>query len=121
MKYRNPFTVFVLALVTFGVYEIVWLAKTRGEMVRKGAEIPTTFLIIVPLANLFYIWKYSQGVEHVSQGKMQWFVVLLLHMLLGPIGTAVIQDTFNKVPEAVATTAAGSDTDQQHTPSTHEV
>jgi len=100
MRQQNPLSVFLLSLVTFGIYPLFWLARTRGEMVRKGADIPTTFLIIIPLANLYYIWKWSQGVEHVTNGKMQWFVALLLEMLLGYIGMAVIQDIFNKVGDS---------------------
>ncbi len=107
MKKQNPLSVFLLTLITFGIYGIVWLARTRGEMVRRGADIPTTFLIIVPIANLYYLWKWSQGVEHVTNGKMQWAIAFLLQWALGSIGSAVIQDSFNKVGEGAMSMPSG--------------
>ena len=52
MKKRNPIAVLLLPFITFGIYAIVWMVKTKGEMVAKGAEIPTAWLIIIPLVNL---------------------------------------------------------------------
>ena len=100
MKKQNPLSLLILIVLTFGIYGIVWLARTRGEMVRKGADIPTTFLIIVPIANYYYLWKWSKGVEHVTNGKMQWAIAFLLQWLLSGIGSAIIQDSFNKVSDA---------------------
>ena len=100
MEKQSPIAVFVLSLVTFGIYSIFWLAKRRGEMVRAGAEIPTTWLIIVPLANIWYYWKWSMGVEKVTKGKMNGVIAFILVLALSLIGFAVIQDSFNKVGEA---------------------
>lgn len=99
MQKQNPLSVFLLTFITFGIYGIVWMARTRGEMVRKGADIPTTFLIIVPFVNIYYLWKWSQGVEHVTNGKMSWVIAFLLEWILGPIGMAIIQDGFNNVAD----------------------
>jgi hypothetical protein len=52
-----------------------------------------------PIANLYWIWKWSEGVEHVSRGKMSAAVAILLMLLLGLIGTAIIQATFNQVAD----------------------
>ena len=65
MTQKNPVVVLVLTFVTLGIYGIIWIARTRGEMVARGAQIPTTWLIIIPFVNLFYYWKWSKGVEHV--------------------------------------------------------
>ena len=108
MRQQSPISVFLLTLVTFGIYGIFWLARTRGEMVRMGADIPTTFLIIVPLANIWYMWKWSKGVEHVTGGKMQGVIAFLLQWLLGAIGDAIIQDSFNKVGSQAQPAAAGA-------------
>jgi uncharacterized protein DUF4234 len=95
MTKRSPAMVFVLALVTFGIYGIIWLAKTKGEMVKLGAEIPTTwFIILGPLA-IWYMWKFAGGVEHVTQGKSSQAVSFILLFLLGSIGMAIIQSSLN--------------------------
>lgn len=117
MKKQNPLNVFLLSLFTFGIYGIVWLARTRGEMVRRGAEIPTTFLIILPFINLYYLWKWSQGVEHVTNGKMQWFIAFLLQWVLGSIGSAIIQDSFNTVGESTVAAPVSASAATMATPS----
>lgn len=97
MTQRSPIMVFVLATITLGIYGIYWLAKTKGEMNTKGAQIPTTWLIIVPLVCYYYYWKFSEGVETVTAKGMGAAVSFLLLILLGSIGMAVVQSSLNKV------------------------
>lgn len=118
MKQQSPITLFFLILFTFGIYGIVWLARTRGEMVRLGADIPTTWLILIPFVNIWYMWKWSQGVEVVTKGKMQGVIAFLLQFLLGAIGDAIIQDSFNKVGEASAPAPAAPAAPTAPAPST---
>ena len=96
MKKRNPIAVALLPFITFGIYAIVWMVKTKDEMVAKGAEIPTAWLIIIPLVNIWWEWKYCQGVEKVTGGKMSGVLSFILLVFLGCIGAAIIQDSFNK-------------------------
>lgn len=109
MKNRNPLAVFLLPFVTFGIYGLYWLVKTKGEMNAKGATIPTAWLIIVPLVNIWWYWKYSEGVEQVTGGKLSGVLAFILLFLTGSIGAAIIQDSFNKISESpTADTAAGA-------------
>lgn len=61
MTRKSPITVLVLSLVTFGIYFIVWMVKAKGEMAAKGADIPTSWLLIVPIANFWYMWLRRHG------------------------------------------------------------
>lgn len=99
MQKRSPIAVFLLPLVTFGIYGIYWEVVTKGEMVKKGADIPTALCIIVPIVNIWWLYKYSMGVEKVTNGKMSGVIAFLLLFLLGVIGAAIIQDTFNSIEE----------------------
>ena len=36
MQHRSPAAVFILSLVTFGIYAIYWEVKTKGELVRQA-------------------------------------------------------------------------------------
>ena len=99
MKNRSPIAVVLLTIVTFGFYGIYWEVSTKQEMVNKGADIPTAWLLIVPIANLWWAYKYCLGVEKVTQQKMSAVMALVLMLVLGVIGMAIIQDTFNKVGE----------------------
>ena len=95
MKKRNPFAVFLLPFITFGIYSLYWQVKTKGEMNSLGAKIPTAWLIIVPLVNIWWLWKYCEGVDQVTAGKLSGVLAFILLWILGPIGAAIVQDSFN--------------------------
>jgi len=97
MKERSPLSVFVLPFVTLGIYSIYWLVATKTEMSSKGANIPTSWLLIVPLANIWWYWKFSEGVEEVTHGQTSAGVAFLMLFLLPIIGPAIVQTTLNKV------------------------
>jgi hypothetical protein len=105
MTQRNPAAVFILCFITFGIYGIVWYVKTKGEMNAKGADIPTAWLIIIPIVNLYWLWQWSQGVEKVTAGSSSAGLNFILMFLLGPIGAAIIQNKFNQVSAAPAAAA----------------
>jgi hypothetical protein len=97
MQQRSPAAVFFLSLITLGIYALVWHVKTKNELNRLGATIPTAWLLIVPLANLYWIWKYAEGVEQVSGGKISAVLALILMLLLSIVGYAILQGEFNKL------------------------
>lgn len=107
MKQRSPVAVILLPFVTFGIYSIYWLVSTKIEMTKLGAKIPTAWLIIVPLANIWWYWKYSEGVDSITNSKISNVMAFILLLLLGFIGQAIIQDSFNNV--SASTVANGSE------------
>ena len=107
MTHRNPIMVAVLSILTLGIYAIVWFVKTKGEMNAKGAEIPTAWLLIIPFVNIWWLWKYSQGVEKVTDGQLSTVLAFVVLWILSIIGQAIVQDAFNKVG-APAAPPAGS-------------
>ena len=107
MKQRSPVAVILLPFVTFGIYSIYWLVSTKTEMTKLGAKIPTAWLIIVPLANIWWYWKYSEGVDSITNNKISNVIAFILLLLLGFIGQAIIQDSFNNV--SASTVANGSE------------
>ena len=95
MTKRNPIVVFILAGVTFGIYGLYWLIKTREEMVNLGADIPPWIFALIPVLNLLFIWKYCQGIEKVTNGDASAVTMLILFMI--GIGVFVAQGKFNEV------------------------
>jgi hypothetical protein len=101
MTNRNPIVVFILCFVTFYIYQLIWLVKTKEEMNSSAqAGIPTAWLLIVPIANLFWLWKWSEGVGKATNGGYSGAVAFLLMWILGPIGAAILQAKFNEVAAA---------------------
>jgi hypothetical protein len=101
MEKRGLGKLFLLTFITLGIYGIYWEVKTKGEMNALGANIPTAWLIIVPFASIWWLWKYSEGAEMVTKNKLSGPVTFLVLWLLGLIGMLIVQDAFNKV-EGVA-------------------
>ncbi len=97
MKHRSPAAPLLLPFITFGIYSIVWFVKTKNEMNRSGESIPTAWLLIVPIANIYWLWKYAVGVQGVSKDGMSRHAAFWLLFLLSIIGAAVVQSQFNKV------------------------
>jgi hypothetical protein len=103
MTKRSVLAVVVLSLITFGIYHIYWMVKSKIEMTTMGADIPTSWLIIIPIVHYYWLWKWSVGVEHVSRGKMSGPIAFLLMFVLGfVIGPAIVQLTFNEVADQQA-------------------
>ena len=97
MTKKSPFTVLLLSCITCGIYQIVWMVKAKGEMTARGADIPTSWLMLVPIANMLYTWKWCQGVEHVTKGAQSAVTTLILLFFLGPVAPMMIQGKFNEV------------------------
>lgn len=93
MKRRSPAAPLLLPFITFGIYSIVWYVKTKIEMNARGAGIPTAWLLLVPIADIWWMWRFAVGVEGVS--GMSRHAAFWLLLLLGPIGAAVAQSSLN--------------------------
>ncbi len=92
---------FLLSILTGGIYSWYWLVKTKGEMNKLGEKIPTAWIWLIPIiGNFWWLWKYAEGVENVSKKELNLFLTLLAMYLLGPIGMAIVQEAFNRSTQA---------------------
>jgi hypothetical protein len=93
---RNIALIYVLMIVTFGIYALYWCVKTKGEINALGGKIPTAWLIIIPIANIYWIWRYCEDfgiyVKKDNNGVL-WFI---LYVLIGIIMPAIVQGELNK-------------------------
>lgn len=92
-KRRSAVAVFFLPIITFGIYSIVWLAKTRGEINRNGAHAITTWWILCPFGFFWYYWSLAKGINAVTGLSIGGNYALVL--LLGNLGQAIVQAQIN--------------------------
>ena len=97
MRERSPVAVFFLPFITFGIYSLYWLVVTKTEMNSEGSDIPTAWLLIIPLVNIWWYWRFSEGVEEITRGRTSAGVAFLMLFLLPIIGPAIIQSNLNQV------------------------
>lgn len=54
MKKRNPIIVFILSVITLGIYDLYWLAVTRRELNAKtGHKVPSVWFLVSPFILIF--------------------------------------------------------------------
>ncbi len=82
MRNRSVVAVLLFSILTLGIYAIYWMVSTKNEMNRAGSRVPTGWLLIIPIVSIYWTWKYCEGVEQVTRGKMSGAVGFLLLFLL---------------------------------------
>ena len=97
MNRKSVATVVLLTIVTFSIYSISWFVASKDEMNEKfGTQIPTGWMMIVPIANIIWMWKWAEGVPLATNGKQSQGTAFILVFLLGVVGMAILQSEFNK-------------------------
>lgn len=97
VKHRNIFLVYFFSVITLGIYAIYWAVSTKNEINSLRAKIPTGWLIIVPIANLYWIYRYCEGFAlkvKKDNNTILWFI---LYALVGIVMPAIIQSELNKL------------------------
>jgi len=89
--------VYLFSIITLGIYAIYWSVQTKEDINSKGAGIPTAWLIIVPIANIYWLYKYCEGFAtkiKKDNNTLLWFIV---GFLVGIILPAIVQSELNKL------------------------
>lgn len=87
IKHKNVFLVYLFTIISFGVYSVVWYVKSKRDMNSLGAEIPTSWLLVVPVANFYWVYKYCEGFScHLKKDNNTalWFCISLFVGFLMP-------------------------------------
>ena len=96
---RDIVVVYLLTFITFGIDGIYWEVKTKEEINSLGGDIPTAWLLIIPIANIYWLYKYadaySKFVKKDNNGVL-WFIVFWLIAIIMP---AIVQSDLNKIAE----------------------
>lgn len=88
MLKRNPFLLAVLSVVSFGIYYIVWLVKTKGELVRNGASVPTAWLLIVPIVGWYWFYRYYKAAGQIT-GRVNGPRIFTIHLVATALVVAI--------------------------------
>lgn len=98
IKNKNIFLVYLWSFLTFGIYSLVWTVKSKRDLNALGAQIPTSWLLIIPLANIFWLYKYAEGYSHVAK-KDSAAMNFVIFFFLGFLAPFIVQSEINKHAE----------------------
>jgi uncharacterized membrane protein YidH (DUF202 family) len=117
VKIRNPFGVFVLSMVTFGIYYVVWYYKVNREL-RDAAGIEVSpivaamaisigWLIVIPPFVSWYrtferIRRAQQQAGASEVNSILGFILFLVAVVFLPVEVLYAQDELNKLWRARA-------------------
>ena len=112
VKIRRPWGVFLLAIVTLGIYYLVWYYKTNRELAGYGVgDSPGLSLVAITLGGFLIIppfvseWRYYRrigeaqaraGMEH-RISHVTGFVLYLLALILLPFEAVYAQHHLNRL------------------------
>ncbi|MDO8240495.1 MAG: DUF4234 domain-containing protein [Candidatus Moranbacteria bacterium] len=102
IKHRNIFLVYIFSFITFGIYALYWMVSTKNEINRLGANIPTAWLLIIPIANLYWAYKYCEGFAKFVKKDDNTILWFILYILIGIIMPAIVQSELNTLADAGA-------------------
>ena len=101
VKRRNMLFQFVVYFLTFGLYSLYWYYVTLGEMTNlKGKRVDAllwTILMIIPIANLFAMWKHSAAADLAFDRQYPAILLWVLWIFVSPVVWIVLQIELNRV------------------------
>jgi fatty acid desaturase len=106
IKKRNMLAQVGLVIITFGIYAIYWFYKISEEMkyVGKDAEASPglwTFLLFIPLANIWSYYKFSELYEKVSSDRFNKWLLFVLWLVFSPAVWFIVQTEMNKQADQI--------------------
>jgi uncharacterized membrane protein YidH (DUF202 family) len=112
VKIRNPFGVFVLSMVTFGIYYVVWYYKVNREL-RDAAGIDVSpvvaamaisigwFILVPPFVSWYRTFeRIRQGQEQARTSEVSPIlgcILFLVALVFLPVEVLYAQDELNKL------------------------
>jgi hypothetical protein len=113
VKIRNPFGVFVLSIVTLGIYYVVWYYKVNRELRdASGIDVSPVIAIIAITIGWFILVppfvSWYRKFERIQQAQRQaglttevspiiGFILYLIALAFLPVETLYAQDELNKL------------------------
>ena len=101
VRERNMVVQVILMIVTLGFYGIYWFYVTCQELDGLAESMSVsagllTFLLFIPIANLYAWYKYAELYETVSRDHMNRWIVFLLVLVFNPAVWFIVQSELNK-------------------------
>ena len=110
IRRRNLLGQVVLYIITLGIYGIYWFYSTLDEMVTYRGERAESCLwtigLLIPIVNLFSLWKYASTVDKVTNQKYPTILMWLLGIFVFPAVWVLVRLELNSMADSPPTATA---------------
>ena len=101
IKYRNMFVQVLLFIITLTLYGIYWFYATYNETSRANGKTDAngclwTILFLIPIANLFAVWKHSFEYAEFVDNKYPGIAIFILWLVFAPVVWFLVQSDLNR-------------------------
>jgi hypothetical protein len=97
LQERDVVVMYLLGFLTLGIYFIYWYIESKTEINENfGTDIPTCWLLIIPIANIYWMYKFAEAYSLYiirDDNKALWALLFIFVTIIVP---AVVQIELNK-------------------------
>ncbi len=91
---------YLLIIITLGIYAIYWFIKTKREINENYNEsIPTCWFLIIPIANIYWLFRFTEVFVKRVRQKDDVAIYFILFLFVGIITPYVVQSELNKLAD----------------------
>jgi hypothetical protein len=98
--------IYLYQFLTLGCYFFYWCSHSRKDINRAAGTklIPSTWLLILPLANYWWAWRYANALEFVSYNRVKASDTFLLYIIGSSVAGGVVSVVRYLPSNAIKTT-----------------
>ncbi|WP_457549927.1 DUF4234 domain-containing protein [Archaeoglobus sp.] len=100
VKRRNIVKIYVLGIVTLGIYFLYWFWKSKQDINELGGNVPPAWMLLIPIANIYWLYKYAEAFSKYvkkDNNAVLWFLLFWFVTIIAP---AIVQSELNKIAES---------------------
>ncbi len=101
IKRRSLLFQFIMYILTLGLYSVYWYYSTLDEMTKvqgkRTEPLLWTILLIVPLLNLFAMWKHATVGSEFTERTYPAILLWVLWIFASPTVWVILQVELNRI------------------------
>lgn len=105
MRNRSPFSVFILTILTAGIYGLAWMAMTTTESNEKADDgwkpsgVAVVLLTLFTCGIYYIIWWVKMGTRVTKMTSQSTTGAMILGIIIFPVGAAMMTSQMNATAE----------------------
>ena len=99
VKERSIVKVYILGIITCGIYFLYWFWKSKNDINELGGNIPPAWMLLIPIADIYWLYRYAENFSEVikkDDNAILWFLLFYIVRLITP---AIVQSELNKIAQ----------------------